>query len=83
MPKYFQKTYVLITFVYFQECDIRDENQVAAAFKWIEEVCGGVDLWVIKTCSYNLFSLKDAVIIEWLASNRFTYFVSLILNSDS
>lgn len=31
-------------YVCFEECDIRDENQVAAAFKWIEEVCGGVDL---------------------------------------
>ena len=28
------------------ECDIRDEAQVAAAFKWIEEVHGGVDLLI-------------------------------------
>jgi len=28
------------------EVDIRDEHQVAAAFKWIEDVCGGVDLLI-------------------------------------
>lgn len=28
------------------ECDIRDELQVKAAFKWIEDVCGGVDLLI-------------------------------------
>lgn len=28
------------------ECDIRDEVQVAAAFKWIEDIHGGVDLLI-------------------------------------
>lgn len=28
------------------ECDIRNEASVAAAFKWIEDVCGGVDLLI-------------------------------------
>lgn len=28
------------------EVDIRDEVQIAGAFKWIEDVCGGIDLLV-------------------------------------
>jgi NAD(P)-dependent dehydrogenase (short-subunit alcohol dehydrogenase family) len=28
------------------EVDIRDEKSLAAAFKWIEEVCGGIDLLI-------------------------------------